>query len=818
MAQLERRWRRLRGWWQTLHASVLLVGAADAAHAGVNVWSSVGPYRGFVQTLAIAPSDPEIAYASVGGRVFKTTNAGATWTPAQAGFEEFRAAVLSLAVDPRDPSTAYAGNDGDGLFKTTDGGKHWAPLDAGASAQRPRALAIDPSAPDTVYAATEQGLFKSIDGGAEWVRLPIERSDNYFIAIAIAPSRAGTLYVGDTNRVFKSTDAGDTWSVTLGSDGTDIGTIAIAPSDPDTVFVGEHFAKTTDGGAIWQRNDLAPPDILAYAIDPAGTDTVYASTVVGVFVSSDGGNSWAPSSDGLTDVYVPTLAIAPQAPHTLYAGTGRDGLFKSTDGAESWRPASRGLVSDSVHALVVDPVRPDTVYAGTGGHGVFKSIDGGTSWSEAGGGAQAPFAWVWGLAIDPTRTSTVYAAVNREGVAKSTDGGATWTLMSSGLGETFINVVAIDPTNPDTLYAGSTFGSTGIGVVKSTDAAVSWTAILDNIGSEALVVDRSRTSTVYSGHGGVLRSPDGGMSWSPGRGLDDTFIVTLVIDPAEPTTLYAGSSGANAGVFKSTDGGRNWTRTSEGLTHPHVEALAIDPSDSAVLYAGSENGGVFKSSDGAASWVPLNEGLIYSHVRSLAVDPRAPGTVYAGTEGGGVFRIDQRSDAARADGDSCRIARGARPEHAWVLLFPTLLLLVSRRYSPPGASSPASGVAKRLGGCDSALADEASSTDEDHPARQLSLCILTSCRPSSGPDEPRKPNVLIVTLDTQRADRLSTTRTRRTILPSRIARSSNSAVRRRAPTARLLGGESVDGGAHGRRSALGFQHVGRPSGGTGAPS
>ena len=122
------------------------------------------------------------------------------------------------------------------------------------------------------------------------------------------------------------------------------------------------------------------------------------------------------------------------------------------------------------------------------------------------------------------------------------------------------------------------------------------------------------------------------------HGPEGGNILALAIDPLTPTTLYAGVEWP--GVFKSTDGGGNWSGFNTGLTVTSVPALAIDPLTPATLYAGTD-GGVFKSTGGAGNWSAVNTGLTVTDVRALALDPARPDTLYAGTWGGGVFAIHQ---------------------------------------------------------------------------------------------------------------------------------------------------------------------------------
>jgi len=119
------------------------------------------------------------------------------------------------------------------------------------------------------------------------------------------------------------------------------------------------------------------------------------------------------------------------------------------------------------------------------------------------------------------------------------------------------------------------------------------------------------------------------------NGLKGESINALAIDPATPTTLYAGTDG---GVFKSTNGGGHWSAVNAGLTNTNVRALAIDPVTPTTLYAGTGRG-VFKSTNGGGHWSAVNTGLTNTDVRALAIDPATPTTIYAGTNGGGVFAV-----------------------------------------------------------------------------------------------------------------------------------------------------------------------------------
>jgi photosystem II stability/assembly factor-like uncharacterized protein len=276
---------------------------------------------------------------------------------------------------------------------------------------------------------------------------------------------------------------------------------------------------------------------------------------------------------------------------------------------------------------------------------------------------------VYALAIDPDNHSVVYAGTNA-GVLKSTDGGGKWFPVNAGLpqptsafvnGGPYIRSLAIDPQNTATVYAGvSFFGDetfaepSGRGVYRSDDGGTSWHAANTGIENRivyALAIDPATPTTLFAGvkfgpvgPAHVFRSTDGGASWSlvlgPPGGFE--FANAVVIDSHAPATAYAGTS---SGVFKTTDSGVTWAQMNVGLTGGIVTALAINPADSSVVYAATRGGGVFKSVNAGGSWMPINTGLTSLLVTTMAIDIQSPETLYVGLESGAVFKTTNQGAA-----------------------------------------------------------------------------------------------------------------------------------------------------------------------------
>jgi photosystem II stability/assembly factor-like uncharacterized protein len=326
----------------------------------------------------------------------------------------------------------------------------------------------------------------------------------------------------------------------------------------------------------------------------ANPGAIYAATNNGVFKSADEGASWTAANAGLAGIDVFSVAIDPLNPATLYAGALGSGVFKSTDGGQNWFSASSGLDDTIILSLAIDPASPQTIYCGTAtsaffpGSGVFKSTDGAQSWTVSNAGLPAAIIDV--VAIDPSNPATLYAGTNFDGVYKSTDGSQNWVAANSGMAPALVEDLVVDPADSAALYAGIGGCSFNClfpaGVLKSTDGATSWTAVntgLTDLQVVSLAVDPSNSNVLYAGTSldGVFKSVDAGANWSlVDSGLQSTLFaivhLPLVIDPLNPGRIYAGTVN---GVFKSTDGGINWSSANNGFPpSTSIFALAIEPA------------------------------------------------------------------------------------------------------------------------------------------------------------------------------------------------------------------------------------------------
>lgn len=289
-------------------------------------------------------------------------------------------------------------------------------------------LVIDPTAPTTLYAGTEtQGVFKSIDGGFHWAPINTGLINVRIGALLIDPLQPTTLYSG-----------------TYGDDGTN----------------GAAY-KSIDHGENWIQitNGMGGAYVTSLLLDPLTPSTIYAGTSDGVFKSSNGGSEWMRLNTGSPDPYILHLVMDPITPTNLYAidfGTPKQGLIKSTNSGNNWSDIDAGAWDTDILSLAIDPHTPTTLYAGTW-MGVFKSTDAGENWNAINTGL-GDYAIVDDLIVDPITPSTLYATKRDSDIFKSIDGGENWYALHTNLGDTFIYALALDPENPEILYAATESG------------------------------------------------------------------------------------------------------------------------------------------------------------------------------------------------------------------------------------------------------------------------------------------------------------------------------------------------------------------------
>ena len=308
---------------------------------------------------------------------------------------------------------------------------------------------------------------------------------------------------------------------------------------------------------------------------------------------------------------IASIALHPVNPNILYVST-NEAVLKTRDGGLTWEKFPM-FSSRRVTTLAVDPQLPATIFAGTMGDAVYKSPDGGQHWLPHNVGLKEHVSYVNQFVFHPVQNETIYLATT-VGAFRTADGGRSWDEQMAGMKEVHIVVaLAMDPKNPRLLYAGTTGGA-----YRSRDGAASWQKVnrglipeelLDAslaLGVNTLAVDPVDSTIVYAGTtNGLFKTANQADLWTRiGQSLPDQYVSSLAIHPTQPAILYVGG---RAGVQKSSDGGQTWKAMNHGLETLNIRTLVMNQRDPQRLYAGTNGSGLYRSTDGAATLtkVPL---------------------------------------------------------------------------------------------------------------------------------------------------------------------------------------------------------------------
>lgn len=301
--------------------------------------------------------------------------------------------------------------------------------------------------------------------------------------------------------------------------------------------------------------------------------------------------------------------------------------------------------SEPIVVIQLHPKNPDILYVTTNDY-IYKSRDGGKTWANISKGMS--HSRVIAMAVDPSYPATVYAGTKGDAVYKSYDGGQRWASMRSGLDDatisSVVNQFVFDPYDSNHIFAATTMG-----IFETKTGGGSWVKKMEGMKEVLMVValgmDPTRPAVLYAGtSGGVYKSVNEGGHWEKvNNGLVPPEIIkssralnvtSIHVDPFEPDTVYAATL---SGLFKSTDGAASWDRIGQSLQDQMIIAMILDRSKKGVIYITGRDG-VHRSGDGGANWKTLNKGFASTNIRSIAQSATNPDLFYAGTNGSGLYR------------------------------------------------------------------------------------------------------------------------------------------------------------------------------------
>ncbi|HPB29101.1 MAG TPA: glycosyl hydrolase [Acidobacteriota bacterium] len=663
---------------------------------------SIGPAycSGRIGDLAVNPNKPSEYYVAVAsGHVWKTVNAGTTWTPV---FDKHGAySIGCVAMDPANSNVVWIGTGennhqrsvsyGDGVYKSVDGGKSWKHMGLKES-RHIGMIAIDPRDSRVVYVAAEgsawgpggdRGLYKTEDGGATWTKA-LEISENTGVnnvvldprcpdrIYATSEQRRAHVYTkiggGPETAIHKSEDAGKTWrKLTSGLPAGHMGGIglAVSPVNPDVIYAmieaandESGFYRSTDRGESWSKmSDHASSGQYYNEIycDPKNVDKVYSVETFS-FVTVDGGKTWQRLSNNGRHVDDHVIWIDPaDTDHFLIGGDG--GLYESWDAGATYE-FKHNLPVTQFYRVNVDNSLP------------FYYVFGGTQDNNSMGG--------------PSRTTSSQGIVN-----------ADWFVTQGGDGFW----TAVDPTNPNIVYAEAQYGNmcrydrqSGESVdirpePRSGEKTYRW------FWDTPLMISPHAPARLYCAANKVFRSDDRGDTWTvisddltaqidrntiPVMGkywsVDavakdvslSQYGVILAMDesPVRENLLYVGT---DDGLIQISEDARTWRKAGDFPGVPantYVSDVQADRFNEQVVYAAFDNHKrddfkpyLLKSADKGKTWTSIagnlpERGTVYT----VAQDHVNPDLLFAGTEFGVFFTVDGGRKWVQLTGDLPTVA------------------------------------------------------------------------------------------------------------------------------------------------------------------
>ena len=301
--------------------------------------------------------------------------------------------------------------------------------------------------------------------------------------------------------------------------------------------------------------------------------------------------------------------------------------------------------SEPIVVIQLHPKNPDILYVTTNDY-IYKSRDGGRTWTNISKGMS--HSRVIAMAVDPSYPATVYAGTKGDAVYKSYDGGQRWVSMRTGLDDatisSVVNQFVFDPYDSNHMFVATTMG-----IFETKSGGGSWTKRMEGMKEVLMVVtlcmDPTRPAILYAGtSGGVYKTVNEGGHWDKvNNGLVPPEMIkssralnvtSILVDPFEAETVYAATL---AGLFKTTDEGKSWVRIGESLSDQMIMAMILDRSKKGTIYITGRDG-VHRSDDGGMTWRTLNKGFASTNIRSIAQSTTDPEVFYAGTNGSGLYR------------------------------------------------------------------------------------------------------------------------------------------------------------------------------------
>jgi photosystem II stability/assembly factor-like uncharacterized protein len=652
-------------------------------------WREIGPTRaGRARALSGAPGHPTVLYVGFdNGGLWRSSDYGSNWEPL---FDrEATGAIGAIAVAPSNPNVIYVGTGagiirpdlatGNGMYKSTDAGRTWTHLGL-SETQMIAQVEVDPANPDRVFVAAlghpygpnpERGVYRSTDGGRTFEKVLYKDEYTSGNDVRIDPSNPNTVYAalwqqqeafweggefgGGSGGIFKSTDGGTTWTqLSEGLPPVLEANLAIAPSSPNVVYA------------------------MVAAVGRAG-----ASGPVGFYKSSDGGAHWTlrtrtPGAPGDTTVTadprplarigggdLPPIAVDPKDTNVVYSTTVV--LWRTEDGGASWSAVRGSPGGDDYQKMWISPLDPGLLLV-VSDQGAVVSGNRGASWSNW---YTQPTAAVYHVTADNAFPYRLCGGQQDSGslcVSSRSDDGEITFHDWHPINVSEYGIAAPDPKDPDVVYGGGRTNisrydrRTGQTAQVGPDATARGDQYGRNVRTMPLIFSPVHPDVLYYTSNVVWRSADHARSWkrispdltrqtwdapasagkyastvTPGpRGA----ITALSPSPRSEAVIWAGT---DDGVIQmTTNGGATWTNVTPPEIKPWTRIFNVDAGhfDAKTAYAAANtlriddaNAHFWRTHDGGRTWTEIDGGIAPGAVaNSIREDPRQPGLLYGATD------------------------------------------------------------------------------------------------------------------------------------------------------------------------------------------
>jgi photosystem II stability/assembly factor-like uncharacterized protein len=562
--------------------------------------------------------------------------------------------INSIRVDPTNPDVLYACTPASQLFKSDNGGDSWRSISDGIPTAGVTDMAIDSTAPNTLYAVTgdadralfhpaSTGLYKSMDGGETWTQTSLaytQQTGTVLTTVVLNPQDPKIVLVAGTNGIFRSTDGGTSFVRTSTQSTREL---VFKPHNPNVLFAGSKtggiLLRSNDSGLSWERltNGLPTTDVVRYSIAISSLNPNYVFVLAtnatngmrGFYRSTDGGTNFtvmstAPNITGTQGWYDLTIAADPTNTDIVYAGGVN--TYKSTNGGATWVTTGSGIVHVDIHCMTFSG---NTLFLSSDG-GVYKTTNQGTVWSNI--SSDLAIAQLYSLGQSATDENLILSGHQDNGTNLTTNN-IGWRSVSGGDGL----ISFIDRTNDSIMYCTYQNGALRRSLNKGASFSTIYT-VPGGYWQTPYIQDPQIPTTLYTGGRQVLKSTNRGTTWDSISNFSGASFRWIEINRSDNKIIYALASDK---LYKTVDGGLNWATISSGLPTTGLLHVHIDVNNPQKIYVSASSytgASLFLSENGGTSWVNYAAGLPRVPTITVVSQMGAPGELYCGTDIGAYYR------------------------------------------------------------------------------------------------------------------------------------------------------------------------------------